>query len=211
MTHGVPESLLSEAVPVTDVKRYPGNARVHDLDTIAASLQANGQFRPIIANKRTGHIIKGNGTYTAATDKLGWDQIAVAWIDVPPEDEARLVLVDNRSSELGWFNDAALVELLGGLSDLGGTGYSDDDLTSLEASLAGGLDLLPPAPAKPGKDMKDAKRKYDIAEVRTLVLITDDAGHDQLVADLSLLRADGETLADTLKRLVAAAASADAS
>ena len=208
VTHGIQPALVDHAEPIGAVRPYPGNARQHDLDRLAASLTTNGQFRCIIANRRTGHIIKGNGTYAAASKRLGWTHIAVAWVDVDADTERRMVLVDNRSSELGWFNDAALVATLTSLGSLEGTGYHDDELAKLEASLEGALDLLPPSPKEPGGEIVDAKRKYDLAEMRQLVLVTDSRGYDQLMSDLDALRDvhANETFPEVVLRVVRAAA-----
>lgn len=200
------DGLTDALVPVKDLKLYPGNARVHDLDALAASLTANGQFRPLIVNKRTKHILKGNGTFRAAVERLGWTEIAVAYIDLPKADEARYVLVDNRASELGRFNDAMLLEVLQDLPDLVGTGYDTETLDLLEKSLAGGLNLLPPAPDKPTTIDEDARERFEHQALRSLVVVVAPDEYDQLLADLDGLVADGENIATCVSRLIRQAA-----
>ena len=55
-----------ETVQIQDIKPYPVNPREGDIGAIVESLQAHGQYRPIVANKQTGHILAGNHTYGAA-------------------------------------------------------------------------------------------------------------------------------------------------
>lgn len=202
MKHNIAPALEGQAVPIGDVKPFPGNARKHDLESIKDSLKGRKQFKPIIVNRRTGHIVKGNGTYAAAK-ALGWEAIAVSWVDVDEITERRMVLVDNRASELGWFNETLLVEALSDLPDIAGTGYSERDLSYLESAIAGPVDLLPPAPKDPGQDMKAAKERFEGADVRNLVLVCTPAEYDVLLSDLDGLRLDGETLAEVVVRLVA--------
>lgn len=58
-------------------------------------------------------------------------RMLVHLIDVDDDEAARIVLVDNRASDKGSYDLEGLAGLLGDLSDLDGTGYSDADLTRL--------------------------------------------------------------------------------
>ena len=71
------------------------------------------------------------GFYHAAARQLGWDQITATTVDVDDHQAARIVAADNRTADLGHYDDAALIGLLQELPDLTGTGYTDDDLTDL--------------------------------------------------------------------------------
>ena len=77
----IPDTLRALAVPIDDIHPYPSNPRRGDLEQIKTSLQANGQYRPIVANRRDGSVLAGNHTWKAAK-ALGWDQIAVTWAAV---------------------------------------------------------------------------------------------------------------------------------
>lgn len=201
MKHQVLSDLADMLTPVGQVKPKPGNARRHDLEDLKHSLTVNGQYRPIIANRRTGHIVKGNGTYAAAV-ALGWDSLAVSWIDDDEQGETRMTLVDNRTTELGWMNDALLAQALRTKEDLTGTGYVPEDLDYLDRTLSGGLDLLPAAPSDRGAAMRDAKAAYDNSDARQLVLVVMAGEYDQLMADLDSLALPGENIALVVKRLV---------
>lgn len=126
--------LLVERVAVADLLPYPGNARRHDLDTIRRSLREHGQWRPAVVQRSTSYVLIGNGMLAAA--KLeGWTELAAHYRDVDDATARRLVLLDNRSGELGGYDNAALAELLSSLPTVEGTGYTDDDLADLLASV----------------------------------------------------------------------------
>ena len=118
----VPDTLTALAVPIDDVHPYEHNPRRGDLAALTESLEVNGQYRPIVANRRTGDVLAGNHTWQAAK-ALGWTHIAVSWVNVDDETAARIVLVDNRTNDLATYDDTALAGLLESLPDLAGTGY----------------------------------------------------------------------------------------
>ena len=126
----IPETIASLKVPVSKVRPYQGNPRRGDIEAIKESLETNGQYRPVVANRRTGEVLAGNHTLQAAK-ALGWPEIAVTWVDVDEEQAARIVLVDNRTNDLAGYDEAALADLLSGLPDLAGTGYDQAALADL--------------------------------------------------------------------------------
>lgn len=116
-----------QTVPISDVSPYPGNARRGNVEKVAESLLWNGQFRPLVVQRSTGYVLAGNHTLRAATEVLGWTEIDVTYIDVDDEHARRIVLADNRTSDLADYDDEALHRLLEGLEDLDGTGYEEED------------------------------------------------------------------------------------
>lgn len=116
---------------------HPRNPRNGDTDTIATSITTNGLYRPIYAQRGTGHILAGNHTYAAALE-LGAERLPVVWLDVTDEDAERIMLVDNKAADLGWYDNALLLDLLADITatDTGllGTAYTDDDLERLIAA-----------------------------------------------------------------------------
>lgn len=134
-------------VPIDAVTPDPGNPRQGDVDAIAGSLRVNGQYRPIVADGRTGEIIAGNHTWKAAK-RLGWATIAVTFLDVEPQHAAAIGLDDNRLSDLARTDDARALALMEALPDLDGTTYTQAD-AALMALPLGGLDD-PDAEPPPG-------------------------------------------------------------
>ncbi|MEU6318174.1 ParB N-terminal domain-containing protein [Streptomyces sp. NPDC047009] len=131
----IPESLLPLAVPIDDLTGYHRNPRTGDVDAIAESLRVNGQYKAIVVNRgthtgRPNEILAGNHTWAAAK-QLSWEQIAATWVDVSDEDAARIVVVDNRTSDLAGYDSELLADILDELPDLDGTGYDQDALDKL--------------------------------------------------------------------------------
>lgn len=138
----------TDLVAVGTLKPYPNNPRRGNVEAIIDSLVNHGQYRPIVANARDGMILAGHHVWIAAK-QLGWKQIAVTWVDVDDETAKRILLADNRLSDIASYDERALIDMLAGLSDLVGTGFEPEDLDSLIENADGdkGLeDLLPPPP-----------------------------------------------------------------
>jgi ParB-like chromosome segregation protein Spo0J len=124
-----------ETVQITNLIPYPANPREGDIGAIIESLEANGQYRPIVANKRTGHILTGNHTYLAAK-ALGWFEIAVSWVDVDEDQELKIVLIDNRTSDLATYDTVELkTHLVNSAGQFKGTGFQPEDVSEI---LSGG-------------------------------------------------------------------------
>jgi len=119
-------------VALINLKPYPDNPRKGNVDLIAKSLETYGQYKPITINKRTNEILAGNHTYEAAK-KLGWATIQATYIDVDANTAAKIVLMDNKTSDSGGYDDTKLLGLLDSLGDLSATGYTDKDLKELQS------------------------------------------------------------------------------
>ncbi|QGJ88079.1 ParB-like nuclease domain protein [Arthrobacter phage Edmundo] len=127
--------LRSSRVPLAALNQYHKNARHGDVNAIADSLKNLGQFKPIVVNVgthtgRPEEILAGNHTFAAAKS-LNWDEIDVAYVDVDDETAAKIVLADNRTSDLSSYDNDALADLLGTLGDYSGTGFTEADYTRL--------------------------------------------------------------------------------
>ena len=123
-----------EMIDLSDIEIYPNNPRKGNIDLIAESLKNYGQYKPITVNKRNNQILAGNHTYQAA-EQLGWGKIAVTFVDVDDATAAKIVAIDNKTSDMGVYDTEKLLELLDELPDLSATGYTQDDIDSLMALL----------------------------------------------------------------------------
>lgn len=158
MAHDIAPALEYLAVPIGKVRSHPQNPRLGQVDVIVESLASHGQYRPIVVQRSTGHILAGNHTWMAAK-QLGWDAIAVVYVDVDDDQAARIVLVDNRSSDLGTYDTAGLLDLLEQLDDFTGTGWDESDVDRLQAALEASLNLDSSKAERSGKmPDKDAIR-----------------------------------------------------
>lgn len=136
--------LETSSAPLSDLSPYYKNARRGDIDAIAESLKTLGQFKPLVVNRgtitgRPNEILAGNHTAQAAA-KIGMTALQVAWVDVDEETATKIVVADNRTSDLSSYDNEALADLLGGLQDYTGTGFSQSDYTRLLPKPAAGED-----------------------------------------------------------------------
>ena len=127
--------LATEVVPLETLRLYPGNPRRGVVDVIRESVRQHGQYRALVVNRRTMEVLAGNHLLQALQAE-GITEGLAHFVDVDDEEAARIVLVDNRASDLGTYDDALLVELLQGLPDLAGTGYDPKALEDLLSGLS---------------------------------------------------------------------------
>ena len=130
----IADDLAVLARPVDGLELLDGNPRRGDVDAVAASLARFGQRKPIVA-RRDGTVIAGNHTLQAAR-KLGWDHIAVVYVDDDDSTAKAFALADNRTAELGTYDEAALAELISDVRDadadlLAATGWDTDSVLEL--------------------------------------------------------------------------------
>jgi DNA modification methylase len=100
------------ATPINDLQLLPGNPRRGDVDAVRRSLLTFGQRKPIVARRDDKVVIAGNHTLQAAR-LLGWTEIAVVWVDDDETTSKAFALADNRTSDLGTYDETALAELIG--------------------------------------------------------------------------------------------------
>jgi ParB-like chromosome segregation protein Spo0J len=130
----IPETLAGLVEPIDSLTPRARNPRRGDVAAVRESLIAHGQFRPLVANRPTREVLAGNHTLEAARE-LGWTEVAVTWVDVDEETAKRIVIVDNRTSDLATWDNHLLSELLGELPGLDGTGFAPADLDALLSGL----------------------------------------------------------------------------
>ena len=141
----------SRKVHPSELSLYYRNPRVGNVDVIKGSLRAHGQYKPLLVNKgthtdRPSEVLAGNHTLKAIRDLAEehpdderWQSVDVWEIDVDDDRASRIVVADNRTSELGGTDDDTLAGLLEEMArqdaGLEGTGYEDDDLEYLLGQL----------------------------------------------------------------------------
>jgi len=124
------------SVSISSLEGYPTNPRRGDIEAIAYSLKTHGQYRPIVVQYGTNYILAGNHTYKAAK-KLGWKKIKVTYVDCDEQTARRMVLADNRLTDLASYNEPLLKNLLTALPDLEGTGFTATEVESLDRLISG--------------------------------------------------------------------------
>ena len=133
LVYVIADSLLPLAHPVAQLNTLPGNPRRGDIDAVARSYEQFGQRKPIVA-KRDGTVIAGNHQLQAAR-QLGWEKIAVVFVDDDDQTAKAFALADNRISDLGTYDDDLLAAMLKDVATdenlLEATGYSATDVQFL--------------------------------------------------------------------------------
>jgi len=122
-------NVSAENVPIDSIKAHPSNPRIGDIAAIAESLQVNGQYSPIVVWGDT--IIAGTHTWKAAKS-LGWKEIAITKFDGTEDDALRVLITDNRTSDIASYDNSLLLDLMRSLPDLEGTGYDISYLDELD-------------------------------------------------------------------------------
>ena len=124
----------TELVNLADLKPHPRNPRQGDVGAIHESIEANGFYGTIIAQRSSGHILAGNHRYQAALQQNA-EQVPVTWVDVDDDHALRILLADNRTNDLASYDQeelaAILEEIMQATHTLDGTGYDGDDLDEL--------------------------------------------------------------------------------
>ena len=122
---------------VSELKVHPKNARRGNLRTIGKSIEVNGFYGTIVAQKSTGYVLAGNHRYLAAVE-AGLTVLPVAWVDCDNATAKRILLVDNKANDDADYDTRELAEILSSLSNeegLEGSGYDEGELEKLIADL----------------------------------------------------------------------------
>jgi ParB-like chromosome segregation protein Spo0J len=167
-----------ELVPLGELALHPRNPRKGDLKTLKQSVVVNGFYGAVVVQKSTRYILAGNHRFLAAK-AAGMTEIPVVWIDVDDRTARRILLADNRTSDLGEYNDDLLAKLLEELrneEDFVGSGYTEEDLDKLLKDL--------------GDDALDASPQLDGLEYKVVV---DCASEEEQAMLLEKLQGEGLT------------------
>lgn len=117
-------------IPIDSVGPFPGNPREGDVGAIVESLRRFGQQKPVVVQESSRYIVAGNHLWRAAK-ALGWPEIAANVVAMDDKTAEAYLIADNRTSELGSYDEDALGEMLRKLAQEGnlkGTGYDGDDV-----------------------------------------------------------------------------------
>jgi len=113
----IQSDLQNLAHPITELQLLPGNPRRGDIEAVKRSLEAFGQRKPIVVRRSDSVVIAGNHTLQAA-QALGWSEIAVVWVDDDEVTSKAFALADNRTAELGDYDEEALADLINDVGSL---------------------------------------------------------------------------------------------
>jgi hypothetical protein len=139
-TEHIAEDLRPLAQPIDLLKLLPGNPRRGDVEAVMRSYDRFGQRKPIVA-RRDGTVIAGNHQLQAA-QRLGWSHMAVVWTDDDDLTAKAFALADNRTADLGAYDEASLLQIIKEVSNdpalLADTSWGQEAITELQAQLGEG-------------------------------------------------------------------------
>lgn len=143
-TEGIHPSLLDMAFPVDKCGLLPGNPRKGNVDAVVASFNEFGQRTPIVGRENPsgdGVVILAGNTRLQAARRLGWSHIAVMLVDDDDDKAAAYAIADNRSHDLGEYDDEALLKMVNEFRHdddlLAATMYDLFDVAAMEDKLDG--------------------------------------------------------------------------
>jgi hypothetical protein len=197
------------AIPVEKIHEHPDNPRKGDDKSVGESIAKTGFFGAVLVQRSTGNIIAGNTRYRVMTEE-GQTTIPGFWVECDDVTATRILLADNRTSDLAFYDDEGLFLLLKQLVDsdgLEGTGYDRAAyellLQSVEASeIVGGI--------RQGMTPDDRIDEYNALDVRSIILPYEAAEYEMVALGFQTLRDVWglDTNAATAKRLVSEAVAA---
>jgi ParB-like chromosome segregation protein Spo0J len=125
------ETLRTEQVKLSDLRRFPGNARKHADAEIRASLRRLGQYRPLVV-RVTGDglktILAGNGTADALVAE-GFEDARCELLTCSDDEARRINVADNQISDKAKNDNDLLADLLRSMEgDYEGLGFSDQEV-----------------------------------------------------------------------------------
>lgn len=136
----IAEDLRTLAVPIDNLEMMEGNPRKGDIESVKKSYKAFGQRKPIVA-RRTGvgengfskGIVTAGNHQLQAARALKWKEIAVVFIDEDEQTSKAFSVADNRTHDLGTYDEAELTKLLRELEEydadlFNATSYTTSDL-----------------------------------------------------------------------------------
>lgn len=203
------EQEYDEAIPVADLVEHPDNPRRGSDEAVTESIENNDFFGAILVQKSSKRILAGNTRYRSMS-AAGQDTIPGFWIDCDDETALRILLADNRVSDLAFYDDRILVDLLHEINDtagsLMGTGY---DQTSYELLMqsANADEIM--GGVRQGLTPGDRQGDYEAADIRSIILPLGSDDYERLVDGLAQLRSelDLPSNADVVLHLVELATS----
>ena len=191
------------AIDIDTITEHPENPRKGDDRAVGESVARNGFFGGIIIQKSTGHVLAGNTRYRVMREE-GAATIPGFWVECDDETAKRIMLVDNRASDLAFYDDEALFGLLRDLVEsegLDGTGYDRAAyellLQSVESdTIVGGI--------RQGMGPEERIDQFNALDIRSLILPYEFARYEVVANGLAALRTmwGMDTNADVVERLV---------
>ena len=153
-------------VPPETLLEHPQNPNRGNVDAIKSSIEANGFYGALVVQSSTRHILSGNHRWKAARE-LNLPTVPVLFVDVDDERALRILIADNRTSELAYRDNESLLALLDELKEtengLDGVAYSLAEVEELRQSLE--QELTSFSSEEPDRDEPTPKQLFELVDV----------------------------------------------
>jgi hypothetical protein len=218
-TRAVQRDVRIEYMPLNEIRHARRNPKAHDGEEIRKSVGRFGFVSPVILNERTGRLVAGHGRLEELRGLLDdnkappdgirvdasgdWLVPVVRGVRFRNEQEAEAyLLADNRTSELGGWDNEELTKMLDGMSKLGedhlaGTGF---DMREVERLIkVRGYERSPG-----GDELEEEPPPVDV--MRTLTIELDEKSYYWAVQELEAMaertgKSRGELILDMIRQM----------
>jgi hypothetical protein len=136
----IAKDLWPQVHPIDSVVEWENNYHDGNVPDVKRSYEQFGQRKPIVVRRLPeggGRVSAGNTQLRAARD-LGWDVMAMVWVDEEEDDAIAYAIADNHTAETGTTDDDLLLMALDAIKFnpllVQATAYTDDDIRMLMAS-----------------------------------------------------------------------------
>lgn len=130
------ETPAAEWLPLDSLRAWERNPKRHPEEQIRDLMRSITRFgwgAPILA-RMNGEVVAGHGRLEAAK-RLGLKTVPVRRLNLDPTEASLLALADNRLTEVGTWDDAAVAALLAEAAadgvDVAGLGWTDQEIEKL--------------------------------------------------------------------------------
>lgn len=151
-------------VPIDNIEPWPDNPNQGDIGAIVSLIQENGFYGTIVVQKSSNRICAGNHRWKAMKI-IGAEEVPVMIVDCDDLTARKILLADNRASELATRDAQMLVDHLvelASMDELVGTGYDGDDIDQLLQDLD--TEFVPEPPGGSDDDPLAIKIVFDTKE-----------------------------------------------
>jgi len=172
MASKIADGLRHLREPIDGLVNWRDNPRTGDVEAVMRSYETFGQLKPIVARRvkardgtERGEVIAGNHQLMAAR-RLGWDEIAVVWVQDDDTTAASYAIVDNRVSDVGTYNNKLLQSAIARFSHSSEllTAASCKSLVATETEAQEEFENI-----KSTKSLRESKEQYDNRQTRTFM------------------------------------------
>jgi hypothetical protein len=197
------EQEFDPSIPVSSLSEHPENPRRGDSKAVNESIATNGFYGAILVQRSTGRVLAGH-TRLKAAKQSGATSVPGIWLDVDDKQAKRILLADNRTSDLAYYDDDALFAVLGSIleegSNLKGTGYDDATYKLLLRNDSEPEEMYV-GNVQQGMTPGDRSPIYEASDIRSIILPFAGEVYEEVVQNLTSLRQslDVKTNADVIR------------